>query len=148
MPTNIYGWLTANPADIVLLHIGTNALDTSPDDVENILDEIDRYESSTAGNAVTVLLARIINRVAYSVDTTTFNDNVETMASTAHESRTPLAMISSSSIWKTGPGSTMRWTQSPPYDDDDMYDNLHPNDRGYGKMADKWYEHLVSNPAA
>ena len=30
---NIYAWLKLNPADIILLHIGTNDLDPSPDDV-------------------------------------------------------------------------------------------------------------------
>ena len=42
---NIYNWLTANPVAIVLLHIGTNMVDESAADVEEILNEIDRYES-------------------------------------------------------------------------------------------------------
>jgi hypothetical protein len=42
----IYKWLDANPPDIVLLHIGTNALDTNPADVEQILNEIDRYSEN------------------------------------------------------------------------------------------------------
>ena len=42
-----------------------------------------------------------------------------------------------------GAGLDYALDTSPPYDDGDMYDNLHPNDRGYGKMAAKWYQHLV-----
>jgi hypothetical protein len=75
----VYGYLQSKPADVVLLHIGTNALDTSPADVEDILDEIDRYETDY-GRPVKVLLARIINRNPYSATTTQFNDNVEAMA--------------------------------------------------------------------
>ena len=33
----IYGWLVANPADIVLLHIGTNGVNVDPGQVEDIL---------------------------------------------------------------------------------------------------------------
>ncbi|NJK87316.1 MAG: hypothetical protein HC906_16365, partial [Bacteroidales bacterium] len=77
--TNIYNWLVANPADIVLLHIGTNSLDTSSADVRDILDEIDRYESDFSRD-VWVILTRIINRVPLSTTSTTFNNNVENMA--------------------------------------------------------------------
>ena len=135
---NIYSWLIATPADIVLLHIGTNALDTNAADVQDILDEIDRYEGSITGNHVTVLLARIINRVAYSADTTTFNDNVEAMANARIVAGDDIVMVD----MEDGAGLDYALDTSPPYDHD-MYDNLHPNDRGYGKMADKWYEHLV-----
>ena len=130
---NIYGWLTANPADIVLLHIGTNAAD-----VQGILDEIDRYEGDT-GSTVTVLLARIINRVAYSADTTLFNDNVEAMANARIAAGDDIVMVD----MEDGAGLDYALDTSLPYDDGDMYDDLHPNDRGYGKMAAKWYQHLV-----
>ena len=84
----VYGFLQANPANIVLLHIGTNDLNPDPTDVKNILDEIDRYEANF-GVKITVILARIINRNCItdqptscpeSVTTMTFNDNVEAMA--------------------------------------------------------------------
>ncbi len=44
--TDIYGWLTNKPADVVLLHIGTNDVDNNGADANEIaaiLDEIDRY---------------------------------------------------------------------------------------------------------
>ena len=40
---NLAIWLAAEQPEIVLLHIGTNGLDPSPDDVEAILDEIDAF---------------------------------------------------------------------------------------------------------
>ena len=55
---NIYNWLTNNPSNIILLHIGTNALDPNPSDVEGILNEVDKYEADF-GVDVTVILARI-----------------------------------------------------------------------------------------
>ena len=68
---NVYSFLSANPADIILLHIGTNGLDTDTTDVEDILDEIDRYETDS-GTEIWVVLARIINRMSYSSTTTQF----------------------------------------------------------------------------
>ena len=83
----IYGLLVDHPADIILLHIGTNGIDTDPGDVEDILDEIDRYEFDY-NTGITVILARILNRTCCEdippcsdcATTTTFNDNVEDMA--------------------------------------------------------------------
>ncbi|MCD4689947.1 hypothetical protein K8S17_00635, partial [bacterium] len=45
---NIYNWLVSTPADIVILHIGTNDVsggDEHVDEVEDILDNIDQYET-------------------------------------------------------------------------------------------------------
>ena len=124
---NIYNWLVATPADIVLLHIGTNALSSDPDQVEEILDNIDTYETNS-GNHVTVLLARIINRIDYSSTTTDFNDNVEAMA--IARTGDDIVMVDMED------GAGINYST-------DMTDNLHPNDTGYAKMADLWYTHLV-----
>ncbi len=48
---------------------------TTSASVENILDEIDEYSEH-----ITVILAKIINRVDYSQDTTTYNNELETLA--------------------------------------------------------------------
>ena len=132
---NIYGWLTATPADIVLLHIGTNGLDTSATDVADILDEIDRYEAD-GGVEVTVLLARIIrgNHVCpNSSITTSFNDNVEAMALARISGGDSIVLVD----LECGVG--MDYREMP---DGDMYDSLHPTDNGYWKMAGGWFAHL------
>jgi hypothetical protein len=72
--SNVIDFLTANPADIVLLHIGTNGIDPDPSDVEDILDNIDSFSIN-----VTVIVARIINRKIPISNVTEFNDNVEVM---------------------------------------------------------------------
>ena len=124
---NIYNWLVQNPADVVLLHIGTNALNISPADVENILNEIDRYENDY-NTSIVVILARIINRMTYSPDTTMFNDNVELMA----EQR----IANGDKIILADQESALDYSV-------DMWDNLHPKNTGYEKMADVWMNALT-----
>jgi lysophospholipase L1-like esterase len=131
---NIYGWLTNNPADIVLLHIGTNDMnqptpDTDPSGVEAILDEIDRYDEG-----ILVIIARIIDQVPHDPDTVTFNNNVEDM----------LDLRTGDLIWRvnmeTGAGINYDI-----YPDGDMLDYLHPYSTGYTKMAAVWEDALTTN---
>jgi hypothetical protein len=135
---NIYAWLEGKPADIILLHIGTNGLDSSPDDVEEILNEIDRYETDYSSE-ITVILALIINRLDHSCPdgstTTTFNDNVETMAL----GRIPVDKITIVDM-ECGAGLDYRLKSIG----GDMEDNLHPFQygTGYDKMADVWFDAL------
>ena len=135
---NIYAWLELNPADIILLHIGTNGLDPSPDDVEEILNEIDRYETDYI-TEITVILALIINRLDHSCPdgstTTTFNDNVETMAL----GRIPVDKITIVDL-ECGAGIDYRHRNNG----GDMEDILHPYQygTGYDKMADLWFDAL------
>ncbi len=145
---DVYGWLEENPADIVLLHIGTNGLDTNPADVENILNEIDRYEANY-GVSITVFLARIIDRVPNNPTTTDFNNNVAAMASDrvtnpanpAYPDR--IAMVD----MEDGAGLVYSIDTTPPYSGD-MYDDLHPNVSGYRKMADAWFQSLTARLGA
>lgn len=78
-------YLDQYPADIILLHIGTNDISEgeapSADDVEAILDEIDLWELSS-GNPVTVFVARIIDRTdspLLSFQTQRYNDSIDVM---------------------------------------------------------------------
>lgn len=133
---NIYNWLTANPAEVILLHIGTNGLDASPNDVSAILDEVDRYKADN-DMPITVFIARIIQRVPYSATTTQFNDNVEAMA---------LARVASDGdrieIVDMEEGAGLIYTIDTSGLTGDMYDYLHPNSHGYPKMAAQWFAHL------
>jgi len=124
---NVYTFLNGNPADIVLLHIGTNQLSTSPSDVEDILNEIDRWETDS-GKTVLVILAKIINREGHVCPapstTTTFNSNVEAMALSRSDDRLVLVDMECS--------AGLNYLS-------DMADYLHPNPTGYAKMADQWF---------
>ena len=120
--SNVYSFLTANPADIVLLHIGTNGIDPDPNQVRDILDEIDRFSED-----VTVVLARIINRQIPISEVTEFNDNVEAMAEARIASGDKIIMVN---------------MENALIYPDDMADLLHPNRLGYDKMANVWYNTL------
>jgi lysophospholipase L1-like esterase len=123
---NVYNWLTANPADIVLLHIGTNDITVGgqdPNEISAILDEIDRFSEDTK-----VIVALIINRQTYSPETTQFNNEVKDMASSRIAAGDDIVIVDMENVLNY---ST------------DMYDNLHPNDSGYVKMADVWYKAIT-----
>ena len=128
----VYQFLESNPADIVLLHIGTNDIDTSSDDTEDILDNIDQYEMDY-GTDVTVILARIINRRNHvcpsGSTTTTFNNNVEAMALERIENGDKIIIVD------------MECDAGIDYSTE-MVDNLHPTDAGYQKMATIWLQAL------
>jgi len=120
-------WLAAEHPNIVLLHIGTNDLNSSPDDVEDILDVIDNYENAFSQD-VWVILARIINRISYSATTTQFNINVANMASSRINDKIKIVDMENGAgiIYQAHPNGN-------------MWDNLHPYATGYEKMADVWY---------
>ena len=125
---NVYSWLSANSADVVLLHIGTNdisadPLDTDTSDVERILDEIDRFDEN-----ITVVLARIINRAGYpdsleSQKTTEFNANIQNMADARIANGDKLIVVDH---------------ETALIYPDDLADTVHPNITGYNKMTDVW----------
>jgi lysophospholipase L1-like esterase len=126
----VYGWLEDNPADIVLLHIGTNDITVDGQDaneVSDILDEIDRYSED-----ITVILALIINRRS-DVDpgkrlaTTQFNQDVNDMAQNRITAGDDIIIVNMENAldYNVVVG--------------DMYDQLHPKDSGYAKMAQCWF---------
>ncbi|MEJ2641977.1 MAG: GDSL-type esterase/lipase family protein, partial [Desulfosarcinaceae bacterium] len=139
---NVYTFLANHPADIIMLHIGTNGLTSNPSGVEAILDEVDRFETDT-GQPITVILALIINRscitasppCAESALTTTFNDAVDAMAQARFASGDDIVVVD----MELDAGLDYRLAPLG-----DMYDNLHPSDSGYAKMADVWFDALQS----
>ena len=129
---NVYNWLVNNPADIVLIHIGTNSLTTAPDEVEDILDEIDRWENDNS-RTVIVILAKIINRQWHVCPdpstTTTFNRNVEQMAlARKNDAVNPDRIIVVDMECGAGIDYELH-----------MADSFHPDATGYTKMAKKWF---------
>jgi len=123
----VYNWLTANPADIVLLHIGTNDITVGGEDaneVSDILDEIDRFSTD-----IKVILAFIIDRQTHSPATIQFNTDVNDMAQNRIATGDDIIIVDMESALDYGT---------------DMADDLHPNDAGYAKMADIWFNALDS----
>ena len=131
---SVYNFLGPNPADIILLHIGTNDINLrtpQASEVAGILDEIDRYSED-----VTVILARIILRNddnetlrdLKNENTTAYNDAVEAMAQTRIAGGDKIIVVDMENALDY-PG--------------DMADQYHPNTGGYEKMATVWYNALI-----
>ena len=139
------------PVDIALLHIGTNGNigDESAASVDSTLQKIKDYGDSAGGAHVKVILARIINcwqdwddtgsgstkvcDAAFSSHINTFNDNVVSIAEARIANGEYIVIVDI----ENGAGFV--------YDATDMIDDLHPNDAGYAKMANVWYDALEAN---
>ena len=128
LSSKTYGYMIQNPADIVLLHIGTNDHGTSVSGVGDILDQIDRYERDT-GQPVKVFVAMIIDRRDHDPLIEDFNKNLTEFIGTRIRNDDNLTLIN----MYTGAGLNR----------DDYEDNTHPNWRGYKKMAQVWYDALM-----
>ncbi len=125
---NVYRYLAQNPADIVLLHIGTNDNDTSVAGVNDILDQIDLYEEDT-GRFVRVLVALIIDRQDHDLVIAGFNhklDNLLKRRISRGDAITEVNMYRDANLTRA-----------------DYADHTHPNDRGYKKMAKVWFDALM-----
>lgn len=127
--------------DVILLHIGTNWIDASPEavrDVAAILDQVDLYEQR-AGREVPVILAKIIltdgRDPAVDVATRTYNAHVEAMVEERLANGDKITLVD----MQDGAGLVYR----PDSEGGDMADQLHPNQQGYRKMAQVWYEALA-----
>lgn len=126
----VYGYLTQNHADIVLLHIGTNDHSTSILGVDSILHQIDLYEQQT-GRSVRVMVALIIDR-QYQTDLTiqVFNEKLRKLIAWRASGGDSLTMVD----MYRGAGLTKA----------DYADNTHPNDFGYQKMSTVWFNALMA----
>jgi len=124
-----YTFMTQSNPDIVLLHIGTNDLtSTTPWGVDATLNEIDYYEQKT-GRLVQVIVALIIDRQTPDGRISSFNTRLkETLEKRIIDGDNILVVDMYS-----GAGLTS----------EDYADNTHPNDAGYSKMADVWFNALM-----
>ena len=126
---NISSWLTTNPADIILLHIGTNdisqnqTVSSTVSEVNQILDGIDARSTATV-----VFLARIINRNdGYSAATTNYNAQLQVLANTRIAGGDLIIVVDQE--------AALNYPS-------DLDDAVHPNDAGYTKMAQCWFTPL------
>ncbi len=130
-------YLNYYPADIILLHVGTNGLDTSITDLENLLNYINDFEDTT-NTVIWVILAKIINEVPYSLTTTIYNSNIETMAEERIKNGDRIKLVD----MEKDAGLVYQIDTVAPYINGDIYDGIHPNERGYAKIASLFYDTL------
>lgn len=142
--------------DILLVHVGTNGKDwdEKPRQVNEMLDMIDSFAVRN-NHPVTVLLCQIINRFAREdpTPTTRFNYEVATMVNARKGDRIKIILVDMEK------GAGLEYTDNlpgpdanPPYEGGDMlgtrfpgveHDKYHPNEKGYRKMAAKFFEELA-----
>jgi len=125
--------MNSTTPDIVLLEIGTNDVyggSTSIEGVRSVLNEIDEYETSS-GKQVLVFLSRIIRFAQGSFNETlvsTFNDNLYNLYNTRKSAGDLIEWLDI--------GANLSNLREP---SGDMVDELHPNQAGYNKMAQQWF---------
>ena len=128
---NILSWLSqiADP-DVVLVHIGTNDTGDAPN-YPNTINELDALISRIAAARpyAHIIVTTLLKRGADDTDSryvlinTQFNPYVEGVVQ-AHQAA----------------GRRVHFLDMHAYlERTDMYDNLHPNNAGYGKMAAAWF---------
>lgn len=135
-------YLNYYPADIVLLHIGTNDVsDPSADfpsteisQLNQVLNEIDLADLRT-----TVLLAKIINRPTGAqqnfIDRTiTLNNQIDALANTRILNGDKIIVVD----MELDAGLDYRVDPDEPYTNGDFRDLLHPNPVGYPIMGNYW----------
>lgn len=134
---NISYWLSLYPADIVLLHIGTNDITQSEQpagitaEIAQILSNIDAYEAAHRAT-ITVILARIINRSTPSdtlgVRTSALNASIASMVVARLGAGDRIVLVDQEAALAY-PG--------------DLVDVVHPNAAGYAKMSAVWFSALT-----
>jgi hypothetical protein len=132
----IFAWLEINPADIIVLHIGTYGLMSSADQVRLILDEIKRWEASANGNPVTILLAQIIDQNPINPEVAAFNNSIAEMV--RDRTGNPANPAFPDKLILVDQHDALGYPA-------DLADTIHPTEAGYDKMADVWREALITH---
>ena len=127
---HVYEYLMLNPANIMLVHVGTNHssdLVYELNAMQHLLDEIDRFEADY-GISIRVILALIIPR-ENDVFIPQFNYMLNIMAQTRIAQGDNIVIVD----MYHDAGLT----------EDDWSDGTHPNDKGYEKMAKVWLNPIL-----
>ncbi|GAB2693253.1 SGNH/GDSL hydrolase family protein [Kitasatospora kifunensis] len=120
-------WLAAQRPDVVLLHIGINDLDRGADKAhapDRLRALVERIFADRPG--VTVILQGLLPTTAgLQTQVYRFNRQAWVLESTERQL-----------------GNRLSYVTPPALTEDEWYDRLHPNDRGYARMALAFYDTL------
>jgi len=127
--THVYNYLEKNPADVVLLHIGTNdRAGGRVDGTEKIIDEIERW-ANDHHTKVKIFVALIINRWLWDKTIEKYNENLLAMLQKRDDPN--IVIVDMREIISGG--------------HHDYLENTHPNKQGYKKIADAWFKALMDS---
>ncbi|MEM7292493.1 MAG: cadherin domain-containing protein [Pseudomonadota bacterium] len=121
----IYSWLDANPSDFLLIHTGSYQLSGSAAAVGDLLDEVDRWETSVGGNPVQVMLAKIVDQSPTHPDISAFNAALDALVANRPQDQVTLVDINQALVYPA-----------------DIGDGFHPTGLGYDEMAASWMASL------
>ena len=128
---HIYEYLSNHQADIVLLMAGANDWSESVSGINDILDQIDSYENNYQHH-IQVILARIPNRRGHEEEwMSNFNINLQNLADRRIANGDDIHVID------------LEYGAGLDYNND-FQDRTHPNDSGYRKIANVWYQAIAT----
>jgi lysophospholipase L1-like esterase len=138
----IVSWLARSPADVVLLHVGTNDINAaSITDVAatgEALSYMQAWSASSRNPALTVLLATVVGqRFVGAALVPVFNANLAALHSAQWSTPSDRFAVS---LVDMHSAVDVAIHLSDPADD---VVGLHPNPEGYGRMAQAWFDALV-----
>ncbi len=129
-----YSSMAANQPNIVLLHAGTNDQPTTnPQGIVDILNEIDLYENNF-NTHVKVFVALIIGDLIDGDGIAVFNER--------------LKIILDKRISKGDDIVIVDMFHNAGLAESDFSDKIHPNNNGYHKMANVWFNALMQHKEA
>ncbi len=131
---SISGWLATTNPDIVILHIGTNDISVDRqtsliiNDIDSIIEKI--------GTSRRVILSTIIPRQdGRDAATTTLNESITALATQKLNEGFQVTLADPNSAFKeNGSWQTVY-----------MFDDLHPNNAGYGVLAGEYFDAINAN---
>ena len=133
--------------DLILLHIGTNGNQfpngTSAADIEDILNLVDSVENSS-GKEIYVIVAKIINRVPNETFVDELNHNIDSMVTDRISNPANPSYPDKVTIvdMQNDAGIIYAIDSMGTIGDKiigDMNDHYHPNDKGFLKMSEVWF---------
>jgi lysophospholipase L1-like esterase len=141
---SLYGWLQINNPNVILLHAGTNDIiglenhnedeNDVVNDISSILDIIDVFEEIN-NSVVYVVLSRIINRVDDPVTTTIEENLITSSYNLALQTMADNRIINGDKLIIVDQEAALEYP-------DDLDDGIHPNQTGYDKMSNIWFNSL------
>jgi lysophospholipase L1-like esterase len=127
------GWLASYDADVALLHVGSNdalqkqSTTTTVGELEAIIDAL-RVDNP----AIAIFIAKLIPTTrAENSNVSQLNAQLEAICEKKHQAGSPVTLVDQSRGFDAAA---------------DTYDGIHPNAAGEQKMADVFFEALLSYP--
>jgi hypothetical protein len=126
---DVYSFLVANPADILLVYLGANDLNDNVNGMASLLDQIDAFERDH-NMPVRVVLALIADFRDHFPTLEAFNANLNLLALDRIKKGDNIIIAD----MYTDAGLTQA----------DYFDKVHPNEIGYQKIANMWVNPIMS----